>query len=186
MRYLVATSNTVAASNSVSSDSYLCWLETFSCSSKAELSGFQLSIQPAKFVLTSMLRSLVSRPVSFGVKPTQGPKTTILVHSDHCVFVDMGHPSRLEVGSVVYNCCWSSPEQLFSGQSLTELINKLVFCSIRWETPITWRYRSRIYTSQEQGDSVVSLGSEFYFLHLLLLAGIRKRYSNKCVFRTVT
>jgi hypothetical protein len=32
-------------------------------------------------------------------------------------FVDVGRPIRREDGSVIYNCCWPSPAQSFSGPS---------------------------------------------------------------------
>jgi hypothetical protein len=46
-----------------------------------------------------------------------GPKTTFLLLSDICGFVDVGRPLWREDGSVVYNCCWSSPAQSFSSPS---------------------------------------------------------------------
>jgi hypothetical protein len=45
-----------------------------------------------------------------------------------------------EDGSVVYNCCWSSPAQLFSGQNLAGLMT--TFYCLRFETPQPWRGRS--------------------------------------------
>jgi hypothetical protein len=49
--------------------------------------------------------------------------------------------SSLERGwVVVYNCCWSSPAQSFSGPSTTELMT--TFYCLRFETPRTWRARS--------------------------------------------
>jgi hypothetical protein len=48
LRCLVAASNSAASSISVSSVSYPRWLATFSCSSRAELTGFQLPNSPTQ------------------------------------------------------------------------------------------------------------------------------------------
>jgi hypothetical protein len=42
--------------------------------------------------------------------------------------------------SVVYNCCWASPAQSFSGPSPTGLMT--IFYCLRFETSATWRVRS--------------------------------------------
>jgi hypothetical protein len=39
-----------------------------------------------------MLRPTVSRLVCLGVRPNLGTKTTVLLLSDSCGFVDVGHP----------------------------------------------------------------------------------------------
>jgi hypothetical protein len=46
-----------------------------------------------------------------------GLMTRFLLLSDSCGFVDMGRSLWQENGSAVYNCCWSSPEESFSGPS---------------------------------------------------------------------
>jgi hypothetical protein len=69
-----------------------------------------------------------------------GPKTRFLLLSDSCVFVDAGYPLWREDGSVVYNCCWSSPAQSFSGPSPAGLMT--IFYCLRFETLPTWRTRS--------------------------------------------
>jgi hypothetical protein len=56
------------------------------------------------------------------------------------VIVLMQHPLWWEDGSVVYNCCWPSPAQSFSGPSPAELIT--TFYCLRYESPPTWRVRS--------------------------------------------
>jgi hypothetical protein len=43
-------------------------------------------------------------------------------------------------GSVVYNCCWSSPAQLSSGPCPAGLMT--IFYCLKFETPPTWRARS--------------------------------------------
>jgi hypothetical protein len=49
-------------------------------------------------------------------------------------------PLCREDGSVVYNCCCSSPAQSFSGPSPTALMT--IFYCLRFEIPSTWRVRS--------------------------------------------
>jgi hypothetical protein len=71
-----------------------------------------------------------------------------------------------EDGSVIYNCCWPSPAQLFSGPSSTELMTTLY--SLRFEAPPT-----RIYIPQEHGDPVIPSGTGFPFRRLLRFAGLR-------------
>jgi hypothetical protein len=51
-----------------------------------------------------------------------------------------GHPLWWEDGSVVCNCCWSSPLPSFLGPSPTELMT--IFYCLRFETPPTWRAKS--------------------------------------------
>jgi hypothetical protein len=53
----------------------------------------------------------------------------------------MWHPLWREDGSAVYNCCWSSPAQSFSGASPARLMTTFLYC-LRFETPPTWRARS--------------------------------------------
>jgi hypothetical protein len=43
--------------------------------------------------------------------------TRFLLLSDSCGFLDLGRPLWRADLSVVYNCCWSSPAQSFSGPS---------------------------------------------------------------------
>jgi hypothetical protein len=43
--------------------------------------------------------------------PVWGPRLCLL--SDSFGVVDMGRPLWLEDGSIIYNCCWSSPVQSF-------------------------------------------------------------------------
>jgi hypothetical protein len=52
---------------------------------------------------------------------------------DICLFLVMGRPLWRKYGSVVYNCCWASPAQSFSGMSSTGL---------RSVTPWAWWVRS--------------------------------------------
>jgi hypothetical protein len=63
-----------------------------------------------------------------------GLKTRFLLLSDSCGFVDLGRPFWREDGSVVYNCCWPSPGQSFSGPSPVGLV--VIFYCLRFETSL--------------------------------------------------
>jgi hypothetical protein len=60
---------------------------------------------------------------------------------DSCGFVDVGLPISREDGSVVYNCCWPSPAQSFSGPSPTGL--RTIFDGLKFEIPPPWWARSQ-------------------------------------------
>jgi hypothetical protein len=63
-----------------------------------------------------------------------GLTTRSLLLSDSCGFVDLGRPLWREDGSVLYNCCWSSPAQSFSGPSPVGLV--AIFYCLRFETSL--------------------------------------------------
>jgi hypothetical protein len=63
----------------------------------------------------SYVTTYVNQAVHIGVKHPSGDKTKFLLLSESCGFVDVGRPLWREDGSVVYNCCWPSPAQSFSG-----------------------------------------------------------------------
>jgi hypothetical protein len=56
------------------------------------------------------------------------------------VIILMLHPLWREGGSVVYNCCRSSPAQPFSGPSPAAIMT--IFSCLRFKAPPTWRARS--------------------------------------------
>jgi hypothetical protein len=88
-----------------------------------------------------LLGPTVSRPFCLGVSPIR-----FLLLSDISGVVDVGRPLWREDGSVVYNCCWASPAQPFSGPSPAGLMT--IFWCLRFETPPTWRARpSYLYPS---------------------------------------
>jgi hypothetical protein len=72
--------------------------------------------------------------------PHLGPKTRLLSMSDSWEFIDIGRRLWREDWSVVYNSCWYSPAQSFSGVSPAGLVT-ILYC-FRFETPPTWRARS--------------------------------------------
>jgi hypothetical protein len=78
--------------------------------------------------------------------------------------------------SVFHNCCWISPAQFFMGQRPAGLMT--IFYCLRFKTPPTWRARSPYLYSQGHGGPVIPPDSSFSFRRLLLLAGLRWRYSN--------
>jgi hypothetical protein len=61
-------------------------------------------------------------------------------------FFRWGCHLRREDGSIVCNCCCSSPAQSIWGPSLTKFMN--IFYCLRFETHPTFRFGPRIYISQ--------------------------------------
>jgi hypothetical protein len=104
-----------------------------------------------------MLRSTVSRAVSLGATPPPGAQTRFLLLSKSFGFVHVGRPLWREDGSVVYNCCWSSPVQSFSGPRPAGLMT--IFYCPRFETPQPGGRGHRIYIPQKQGDLVMPPGA---------------------------
>jgi hypothetical protein len=86
------------------------------------------------------------------------------------VIVVMKYFLWIEDGSVVCNCCWSSPGQSFSGPSPAGLMT--TFDSLRFETPPNWGQ-----VPHEQGVPVIPPGTGIPFRRLLRLTGLRRRYS---------
>jgi hypothetical protein len=128
---------------------------------------YPLSLDPLVFVRVKvMLLPTVSRPVSLGVKPHLGPKTRFLLLSDSCGFVDVGHPLWREDGSVVSECCWSSPAQSFSG------LSSAAFMTIFLRDSPTWRVRSPYSYPQEQGCPIIPPGTGLPFRCLEWVAGL--------------
>jgi hypothetical protein len=84
-----------------------------------------------------MLRTTVSRTVYLNTKPPSGAQDKL---SDSCVFVEAGRLLWRQDASIIYNCCWPSPAQSFSGLSPAGLMT--TFYCLRFETPATWRARS--------------------------------------------
>jgi hypothetical protein len=60
--------------------------------------------------------------------------TRILLLSDSCRFVDVWRSLWREDGSGIYNCCWPSPAQSFSGPSAVGLA--IIFYCLRFETSL--------------------------------------------------
>jgi hypothetical protein len=77
--------------------------------------------------------------------------------------------------SVVYNCCWSSPAQSFSGPSPEGSWPHITVSDSRLPQP--GGPGPRIYMPQEQGGPVMPPDTGFHFRRLIRLTGIRWRYS---------
>jgi hypothetical protein len=72
-------------------------------------------------------------------RPHLESKVRFLLQSDSWGIVDVGRSVWWDDGSVVYNCCWSSPKQSFSGPSPAGLMT--IFYCLIFEIPPTWRAR---------------------------------------------
>jgi hypothetical protein len=75
--------------------------------------------------------------------------TRFLLLSNGCGLVYVGRSLWREDGSVVYNCCWPSPAQSFSGQSLVGLAT-LFYC-LRVETSL---FIASYYDLQGHGGGI--------------------------------
>jgi hypothetical protein len=87
-----------------------------------------------------MFRQTANRPVCLVSNTRLRPKTRVFLLSDRCGFVDMECPLWWEDRSIVYNCCWPSPEQPFC--SLCPAVLMTIFYCLRFESPPTWRAMS--------------------------------------------
>jgi hypothetical protein len=92
-----------------------------------------------------------------------------------CGYSSYVTPVWREDESVVYNCCWSSSAQLFSGPSPVGLMTTS-YC-VRFETPPTWRARSPYLYTPGRGIPVIPPVAWFPFRRLLPLEGLRWSYS---------
>jgi hypothetical protein len=87
-----------------------------------------------------------------------------------------------EERTVIYNYCWSSPAQSFSGPSPGRLMTK--FYCLRFESPSTLRVRSPYLYAAGTGWHKYTKDTGFPFRRLLRIAGLRWRYSNPSPHRS--
>jgi hypothetical protein len=80
-----------------------------------------------------MLRPTASRLICLGINHPFGAYYQIFI-TVSWVFVDVGRSLWREDGSVVYNCCWPSPAQSFSGPSPVVIV--IIFYCLRFETSL--------------------------------------------------
>jgi hypothetical protein len=121
----------------------LCFLFTTSYNSQIYLQWRYSDPPPHMYWLKSKsklyydLRSC--RTVCLGVRHSSGTCDQFLsflqLFLDIYRFVDVGHPLWLEVRSVVYSFCWTSPVQPFWDLSPTGLMS-IFYCLYFWDSPI--------------------------------------------------
>jgi hypothetical protein len=75
-----------------------------------------------------------SASLSWNKAPIWGLRPDLLLMSDSWAFVDVGRSLWREDGSVIYNCCWPSTAQSFSGPSPVRLAT--IFCCLRFEASL--------------------------------------------------
>jgi hypothetical protein len=98
-----------------------------------------------------MLRPTVSRPVSWNEAPIRGSRPDFYYCQTVGVFVDVGRSFWQEDRSIVYNCCWPSPAQLFSGRSPVGLAT--LFYWLRFETNCKVKVTLRLTVGQSVSKS---------------------------------
>jgi hypothetical protein len=87
-----------------------------------------------------MTGSLPPFSLSWQQAPWDSWCSNFIFQLNACGYSPYVHPLWQEDGSVIYNCCWFSPAQAFSGQS--PMGPMTTFYYLKFETPPTWMARS--------------------------------------------
>jgi hypothetical protein len=114
-------------------------LYSLSLSPQSVASGTLLSWLKSESYVTTDGQSTI---LSWNKAPIWGLRPDLLLLSDSCGFVDVGRSLWREDGSVVYICCWSLPEQSFSGPSPVGL--PTMFYCLRFETSLFTTRRATV------------------------------------------
>jgi hypothetical protein len=126
-----------------------------------------------------MLRPTISRPVYLGIEHPSEAQDQILITVRQLRFVDMGRLPWREDGSVVYNCCWPSLAQSFSGPSQRDSWPYFTVSDSR--LPELGGSGLIIYIPQWQCAPVIPPGTGFHFRRLLRLAELRWKSVSVCL-----
>jgi hypothetical protein len=112
------------------------------------------------------------------VSSSRPESMTIILFSDICGILHVGHPVWREDGSVInsYNYFGVLPEKSLSGPKSSRTHDHLLLPHMRLPKP--GGSCPRIYIPQEQSGPVMPVGTEFPHRRLLRLAGLKWRYSN--------
>jgi hypothetical protein len=87
-------------------------------------------------VRVTLRLAVYRQSVRLGAKPLRITTSNFIFQPNICGY---STPWR-EDGSAVYNCCWPSPTQSFSGKESCEAHGHIL--RLRFNTPPTWRARS--------------------------------------------
>jgi hypothetical protein len=99
-------------------------------------------------VRVTLRLAIYHQSVRLGANPLRLTTSNFIFQLNLCGHSPYVTSSLTRGWSVIYNCCWSSPTQSFSGPSPAGLMT--TFYCLRFETPPTWRPRSPNYTPRKR------------------------------------
>jgi hypothetical protein len=124
-------------------------------------------------VRVTLRLAVYRKSVRLGDKPLRLTTSNFIFKRNTCYSPYVTY--SLMRGWVVYNSCWFSPAQSFSGPSPAGLMT--TFYCRRFETPPTWRARFPYLYPPGTWWPGYTPGTGLPFRRLLRLAGLRWRYS---------